>query len=330
MWYYENKKDYEYFLGKTAEIIETLLDNENISYVKVQCRLKEFKGFLKKVKRFKRPDPHRINDLAGIRIICYRLSQIEPIVGVIKKNFRILKTDDKSRNLGIDKMGYQALHIDAAYNKKRISLPEYKPFKSFVFEIQICTSLRHIWNEIEHERKYKIGIKLPNGLARTINEMSVMIDNVDRQLDKYSNDVDKLLKSNLRDEQFKKPIFSSDLSRFLNQRFRGLLGFEPSFGEDGGEDVIEELNSIGIKTISDLRRIIPRNLKQVYRQISKEDDHLTYSLIVREIMIFYDAKDYFNKAWKKSRFNTLDNHCYRTLREFNKNVTLPNGLEWEN
>lgn len=326
MWYYKNKKDYEHFLRNTAKIIETLLDNENISYVKVQCRLKELDGFLKKVEQLKHPNPHRINDLAGIRIICYRLSQIEPIVGIIKKNFRILKIDDKSGNLGIDKMGYQALHIDAAYNKKRIFLPEYKQFKSFVFEIQICTSLRHTWNEIEHKRKYKIGIKLPKGLARIINEMSVMIDNVDRQLDKYSNDVDKLLKSNLKDEQFKKPIFSSDLSRFLNQRFRGSPGFESSFGEGGGEDVIEELNSIGIKTISDL---IPRNIKQVYKKISRADDHLTYSLIVREIMIFYNAKDYFNKAWKKSRVNTLDNHCYRTLREFNMNVNLPNGLEWE-
>lgn len=83
-------------------------------------------------------------------------------------------------------MGYQALHIDAALRGRRQSLGEYKGFKNFIVEIQICTGLRHTLNEIEHKRKYKIGINLSDELNREINEISVMIDRADRDLDDYS------------------------------------------------------------------------------------------------------------------------------------------------
>jgi hypothetical protein len=71
---------------------------------------------------------------------------------------------------------------------------------------------------------------------------------------------------------------------------------------------------MGIRTICDFNKIIPRNLKQTYRKTSRLDDHLTFSLIIREILIMYNVRDYFNKAWKKTHFETLDNHAYRVFK----------------
>jgi hypothetical protein len=92
-------------------------------------------------------------------------------------------------------------------------------------------------------------------------------------------------------------------------------GFEPSFGKKGSNDVLREIRSMGVKTIADFKKIMPPNLKQAYRKVSKPDDRLTYSLIVRGILIMSNPAKYFNKVWKKDYFDTLDN--MRT--EFSRN-----------
>jgi putative GTP pyrophosphokinase len=270
-----------------------------------------------------------INDLAGIRIVCYLTSDTEPIKNLIKENFKVLKIEDKSKNLGIDKMGYQALHIDAALSRPRALLPEYARFKRFMFEVQICTSLRHTWNEIEHRRKYKAGTDLPDDLNRDINELSVIIDRTDDQLSNYSKDVDKLIKSSITDQELKRPLYSSNLSRFLSSTFKGVPGFEQSFGKKGSNNVLKEMKSMGLKTILDFKMIMPTSFKQTYRRIARPEDRLTYSLIVREILIMSNPNQYFDKVWKQEHFDALDNHAYRLFKELNVSVNLPKGLEWE-
>lgn len=39
---------------------------------------------------------------------------------------------------------------------------------------------------------------------------------------------------------------------------------------------------MGLKKILDLKKITPSNLKQIYRKVSRPDDYLTFSLIIRE------------------------------------------------
>jgi len=51
LWYLENKPKYEIFVSRMADLIETLLNNEGISYLKVQHRIKDFRGFHKKNQR---------------------------------------------------------------------------------------------------------------------------------------------------------------------------------------------------------------------------------------------------------------------------------------
>ena len=106
-------------------------------------------------------------------------------------------------------------------------------------------------------------------------------------------------------------------------------GFEPSFGKKGSNDVLREIRSMGVKTIADFKKIMPPNLKQAYRKVSKPDDRLTFSLIIREILIMHNPNEYFYKAWKESHFDILDNHTYRVSKELNITVQLPSGLEWE-
>jgi ppGpp synthetase/RelA/SpoT-type nucleotidyltranferase len=309
--------------------MESLIQNKNIQYLVVKHRVKDLKGFLNKIRLQKgKKNPYK-TDLAGLRVVCYLTSDIEQIMNLVKENFNVLKIEDKSKHLGVNKMGYQALHIDVALSKSRALLPEYVKFKRFMFEVQICTSLRHTWNEIEHKRKYKAGTDLPDDLNRDINELSVIIDRTDEDLNNYSNAVDKMIKSSITDQELKRPLYSSDLGRFLSRSFKGVPGFEPSFGERGSKNVIKEMKWMGLKTISDFKKIMPPNIKRTYRKVSRPEDLLTYTLIVREILIMSNPNQYFEEVWKQEHFAALDNHAYRVFKELKVNVNLPTGMEWE-
>ena len=329
-WYRKNKSDYEDFVIIIRDLIEELLRGKNIQYLIVQHRVKDLKGFLEKIKlQGSKVNPHMVNDLAALRIICYRTSDIDPVGKIIKKNFKVINIDDKSEDLGVDKMGYKALHIDAALTKSRAKLQEFRKFRKFIFEIQICTALRHTWNEIEHKRRFKAGTELPKDLSREINRLSEIIDGVDIQLDEFSKKVDKVIRSALTEREMRRPLYSSDLARYLTKTFRGVPGFQLSFGKRGSKDVIQEMRAMGLKKILDLRKIMPSNLKQVYKKVTRPDDFLSFSLILTQIMIISYPIDYFKNAWKESHYNTLDNHTYRVLKELNIIVRLPAGLEWE-
>jgi phosphopantetheine adenylyltransferase len=52
-WYYKNKSDYEDFVMKISNLMESLLKNKNIQYLIVQNRVKDLKGFLNKIRQQK-------------------------------------------------------------------------------------------------------------------------------------------------------------------------------------------------------------------------------------------------------------------------------------
>lgn len=54
-----------------------------------------------------------------------------------------------------------------------------------------------------------------------------------------------------------------------------------SFGKKSSKDVIQEMRTMGLKKILDFKKITPSNLKQIYRRVSRPDDYLTFSLIIR-------------------------------------------------
>jgi ppGpp synthetase/RelA/SpoT-type nucleotidyltranferase len=54
-----------------------------------------------------------MTDFAALRVICYLRQDKEIIAGLLRDNFKVIKREDKSLDLGVDKMGYNAIHLDA-------------------------------------------------------------------------------------------------------------------------------------------------------------------------------------------------------------------------
>ena len=169
-----------------AEQQQTLLHREIIS--QIVWRLKSEQSILAKLRRKKREKTNAniyryINDLAGIRIVCLYLDDIDRVRAFLEMlpDIRVLKVKDfikKPKN-----SGYQSLHMQVQFpNERKV-------------EIQIRTMGMDYWSVMEHELQYKKKSKIGRSLRRELlacaNDMHRMDERMQamrRLLDKQNKD----------------------------------------------------------------------------------------------------------------------------------------------
>lgn len=98
-----------------------------------------------------------ISDLAGVRIITYQEADRPKVVNEIKRIF-VGKSDKQIRIEVKDKNGnngkyYKATHCQVALTAEY--LIDNFNLKNTTCEIQVCSLLSHVYNEIEHDLQYK-------------------------------------------------------------------------------------------------------------------------------------------------------------------------------
>lgn len=165
---------------------QTLLHREIVS--QIVWRLKSEQSILAKLRRKKREKTNAniyryINDLAGIRIVCLYLDDIDRVRTFLEMlpDIRILKVKDfikKPKN-----SGYQSLHMQVQFpNERKV-------------EIQIRTMGMDYWSVMEHELQYKKKSKIGRSLRRELlacaNDMQRMDERMQamrRLLDKQNKD----------------------------------------------------------------------------------------------------------------------------------------------
>lgn len=136
----------------------------------IEGRIKEFGSLYEKYQRWLRDDCRKvsgitdISDLAGLRVICYSLGDMDTVKRRIhelgeNKQLKIIRQKGKSDAYGgvaINKdFGYVAYHYDISFCGDRLKLPEYKHMKGLRAEIQITTIMHHGWAKLEHGLRYK-------------------------------------------------------------------------------------------------------------------------------------------------------------------------------
>lgn len=246
-WYDQHKPTYDSFLAVIKPLLETLVSNKGIHHWHIEGRVKQYDRFIGKIWRKKIDNPEEINDLLGLRIICFILSDVERVKEVIEKNFKVVQDmEDKAEALGTDKFGYRSVHYIASYNDLK-------------FEIQIRTILAHAWAEIEHDRSYKSSFELPTELQREFFRLSADLESVDERFqqlvdrtEEYRNKVSKQAKEG----KFEAKIDSVSIDGYMREKY----GSENLQIPD--KDVIEELKSRGITSLRDLDDMILKESKK--------------------------------------------------------------------
>ena len=196
----------------------------------------------------------QIEDIAGLRIICRFVEDIQKVVAIIRErngiDMEIINEGDYISNG--KSSGYRSYHINIRY-----PVWTAEGAKSVAAEIQIRTMAMNFWAVIEHSLKYKYNRNIPQELQKRLIsaaeasysldvEMSAIreeITEVQRVIDRKNNLVDEIM-NNIR------ILYSSDRIdniEELNARF--LLIYE----QDNLETLIEFKKQLEI--LSDLYQI---------------------------------------------------------------------------
>ncbi|WP_427125143.1 GTP pyrophosphokinase (plasmid) [Priestia megaterium] len=200
------KQQYEYTMPtynklgtNLTEAIEMLLQEHSIEYLKVYHRTKETDSFMEKIDRKEYNNPfEEIEDICGIRIICYYQGDIEKVCKIIDKEFTVLESQNKEGLLGTKEFGYRSHHFIVKVKEEWLVTPNYKGLEDLKAEIQIRTVLMHTWAEIEHELGYKNKENLHPDFERKFSLLSAMLEQVDHQFEELKESIVKY-----RDEKTK-------------------------------------------------------------------------------------------------------------------------------
>jgi ppGpp synthetase/RelA/SpoT-type nucleotidyltranferase len=138
----------------------------------VQRRTKKPSSLRKKLLKISRknpPDPRfdtlegvfvNMGDLAAVRVGTYLESDRATVVEELKRAFEFLPGTAEHQNPDVkNKSGraqhYRAIHCQVQLKGEDAANPKNTNITTTSCEIQVCSMLAHVWNEIEHDLGYK-------------------------------------------------------------------------------------------------------------------------------------------------------------------------------
>ena len=167
---YDRERDrYLKLAARVADICRTQIVEDNAIRAQVTSRTKTLRSFEGKLKRFaKREDKtfatvseifDAIGDFAGVRVATYRPEDEARVVEEISRSF--CGTGGGGVNIEVkDKLNpadckfYRSTHCQVHMREEEL-IGNYENLKGASCEIQVCSMMSHVWNEIEHDIGYK-------------------------------------------------------------------------------------------------------------------------------------------------------------------------------
>lgn len=155
----------------------------------IKSRIKTSESIVKKLKRYGYESTisnmiNRVNDIAGIRVICSFTSDIHQIADMISRqaDIRILGIKDYLNNPKAN--GYKSYHM-------LVSVPVYLSNRivDTKVEIQIRTVAMDFWASLEHKIHYKFEGNAPAHIEAELTECALMVSELDNKMLSLNNEI---------------------------------------------------------------------------------------------------------------------------------------------
>lgn len=184
----EVKPRYERLANNVKQALIQFLDEKKISSFDVENRVKDEQSFIDKVERKSYSNPfEQVEDIAGVRVICYYNEDLSSIDEIIKEQFIVLSYSNKSNELSDNQFGYASNHYVIRLKEEWLQAPNYRGLEKLKVEIQVRTILMHSWAAISHKLLYKKNDDIPKEFKRKLNRLSALIELADEQFDDIKN-----------------------------------------------------------------------------------------------------------------------------------------------
>lgn len=256
-----------------AGILADMMKQDKVMLMDLTHRLKTPESLAKKIiKKEKYRMLTDITDVVGFRLIAYFADDVDKIAALVAQRFQMdwENTVDKSAALSPTAFGYTSLHYVCSLPEEG-AFSDYPPeFRGIRFEIQIRTSLQHVWAEIEHDLGYKSEFGLPRNIRREFSRIAGLLEIADERfntirtsVNDYTLEIRDKIKNGLATEIL---IDQVSLKEYMynNVRMQDLVMQIARECNTCVEHVdpfpyLKHLEFLGISTLGDLSELVERN-----------------------------------------------------------------------
>ncbi len=145
----------------------------------------------------------RLIDIAGVRIICQFVEDIERVVEIIRRRTDMEVIHERDYINHMKDSGYRSYHMIVNYWVQTL-----EGDRQIKVEIQIRTLAMNFWSTIEHSLQYKYKKNIPDHIREKLTNAANAIIQLDNEM--------SAVRSEIMDAQNSSQIFSKLISDILN------------------------------------------------------------------------------------------------------------------
>ncbi len=153
----------------------------------VTGRVKKISSILEKCQKKNIPlddVTEKVEDIAGIRIICQFVEDIDKVVNILnsRKDITVIHSKDYIKNM--KPSGYRSYHMIVEYPVETL-----KGLQNVKVEIQIRTLAMNFWATIEHSLQYKYRSNMPEHIRERLTAASQAIISLDSEMSSIREEI---------------------------------------------------------------------------------------------------------------------------------------------
>ena len=335
--YREKLPVYEKMKTVILGLLRTCLDENHVIVSGLEARVKTEQSLAGKLelKGYKYHTLEDVTDVVGARIITFYSDEVDIISALAEKLFEIDwdNSVDKRKMLEIDRFGYLSLHYVCRIPEALYKDPEIPQLNQIRFELQMRSTLQHVWANMYHDIGYKSDVEIPVEYQRNMTRLAGMLELADEQFSRirkeingYRRTVQSVVANGNLDEV---PLNGDTFRSFLKMRpFKRLADKIAAINqgevyEDNLMPYYNVLLHMNMKTIGDIVKMCNEYSESAYQlallQLAGTGlDIVTYSVAVQNLCIVLILKKGFGEAGLVRLFDALygenDYHQQRAKR----------------
>lgn len=339
--YREKLPVYEKMKTIVLNLLRSCLDKNHVIVSGLETRIKSEQSLAGKLelKGYKYHSLEDVTDVLGARIITFYSDEVDIISALAEKLFEIDwdNSVDKRKMLEIDRFGYLSLHYVCRIPEVLYKDPEMPQLNQIRFELQMRSTLQHVWANMYHDIGYKSDMEIPVEYQRNMTRLAGMLELADEQfshirkeINGYRRTVQSMVANGKLDEV---PLNGDTFRSFLKLKpFKNLADKIAAINqgevyEDNLMPYYNVLLHMNMKTIGDIVRMCNKYSENAYQlallQLAGTGlDIVTYSVALQNLCIVSILKKGYGEAGLVQLFNALygenDYHQQRAKRTYDQ------------
>lgn len=297
------------------EQLRHCLDENNLLVSGLEARIKTEKSLSGKLelKGYKYHTLDDITDILGARIITFYSDEVDLISALVEKLFDIdwENSVDKRKMLETDRFGYLSLHYVCRIPESLYKDPYMPEINQIRFELQMRSTLQHVWANMYHDMGYKSEVEIPVEYQRNMSRLAGMLELADeqfsrirREINDYRRNVQSLVASgNFNEVPLNGDTFRSYLELKPFHRLAEKIASinQAELYEDSLMPYYKVFYLLGMKTIGDIERLKNEYKDEAFQLASLQLagtglDIVAYSVALQNLCIVAVLKQGFGEA----------------------------------